>query len=311
MLIRGDIVKLLVFALNLIISSQVFALEAPKGFTKELVTIDDVTFNIYKGGQGEALLLLHGYSQSSLMWSKAMMHFQAKYRVIVPDLRGSGNSDAPPLGYDKLTMAEDIKKLLDHYGITKVKIVGHDIGLMVAYTFAATYPDMVERLALMDSFLPGVGPGDVVYNDPSIWQFRFNGPVPDGQERIFFDSLWNGFSARPGSFPEDAKKQYVSEYARPGRMKAGFAYFSTFPQDALHNKKLAQNKLKMPVLAIGGEKSNGYGVALTVKLVAESVQMIIVKNCGHWMMEECPNETLQGLENFFGRQRKIKVALSD
>lgn len=294
--------KILLFLISFMYAASLPALEAPKGFKSEKVLLDGVKLNVYKGGQGEPLILIHGYAQSSLMWTKAMKHFQNNFTIIVPDLRGAGQSDTPESGYDKLTMANDIKKLMDHYGIKKAKVVGHDIGLMVAYTLAAKYPENVERLVVMDAFLPGIGPGDSIYNDPNIWHFRFNGPYPEklvkGRENIFFDSLWDGFSARPGSFPKESKKHYLSEYSKPGHMRAGFSYFKEFPKDAELNKELSKTKLTMPVLAMGGEKALGPQLIDTMKIAATNVQGHVVKNCGHWMLEECPEETIQVLDSF-------------
>jgi pimeloyl-ACP methyl ester carboxylesterase len=297
----------------LLTSLSVLALEAPKGFKSETVVIDGLKFHVYKGGQGDALILLHGYGQSSLMWSKAMEQFKDQFTVIVPDIRGGGQSDTPESGYDKVTMANDIKKLMDHYGISKAKVVGHDVGLMVAYALAATYPEKVESLVVMDAFLPGIGPGDSIYNDPKIWHFRFNGPYAEklvkGREKIYLDSLWDGFSARPGSFPEASKKHYLSEYTKPGHMRAGFMYFKEFPNDAAVNKELSKTKLSMPVLAMGGEKALGVQLIETMKVAAKNVQGHVVKNCGHWMLEECPQETLEVLGKFLmPGQKNLKQA---
>lgn len=304
--------KWILTVMSALLINSAMAGSLPKGFTHEIVNIEGIKFNVNKGGKGEPLLLIHGYAQSSLMWTKAMEHFKDRYMIIAPDLRGAGLSDAPEAGYDKVSMAADMKKILDHYGISRAKVVGHDIGLMVAYTMAATYPETVERLALMDAFLPGIGPGDEIYNNPDIWHFRFNGPYAEklvkGRERIYLDALWVGFSADPKTFPEADKQKYTAEYARPGRIKAGFSYFKSFPQDAINNKEFVKTKLKMPVLALGGEKANGKGLVDTMKVASDSVQEMVVANCGHWMMEECPTETLKSLDAFLGGPKVMKQA---
>lgn len=304
--------KYLIIMMNLFFALNAFALKAPEGFKQEKVVIDGMNFNVYKGGQGEPLLLIHGYAQSSLMWVKAMEYFKDNYTIIAPDIRGAGLTDAPNAGYDKVTMATDMKKLLDHYNISSARVVGHDIGLMVAYALAAKFPEKVNKLVLMDAFVPGVGPGDKIFNDPKIWHFRFNGPyaekLVEGRERIYFDALWDGFSAKKGTFPEESKQHYLSEYSRPGRIRAGFAYFSNMPNDAMVNKELAKNKLKMPVLAMGGSAANGQAVVDTMKIAAQNVQAKVVNNCGHWMMEECPQETLRALDKFLGSSMNLKQA---
>jgi len=274
----------------------------PEGFKQEYVKLDGVTINVYKGGTGEPLLLIHGYTQSALMWSPVMNRLKDKFTIIVPDLRGAGLSDAPENGYDKVTMAGDMKQLLDYYHIAKARVVGHDIGLMVAYALAAKYPDYVEKLAVMDAFIPGIGPGIDIYNSPKLWHFRFNGPYPEqlvkGREMLFFDALWEGFAVNPHALSEEVKKFYVSQYSRPGRMRAGFAYFMAMPQDFIDNKELSKTRLQMPVLALGGEMSMGQSLGATMNIVAQSVQLVLINKCGHWMLEERPNETIDALIEF-------------
>jgi pimeloyl-ACP methyl ester carboxylesterase len=290
----------LILLLALLFSIDAFAMIVPEGFARETVKLDGVTLNVYRGGHGEPLVLIHGYATTALMWAPAMKALKGKYTVIVPDLRGAGLSEVTASGYDEVTMAQDMKNLLDHYHIAQARVVGHDIGLMVAYALAAKYPDRVKKLVLMDAFLPGVGPGEAIYNSPDMWQFRFYGPFAEelvkGRERIALDTLWEGFSAKPHTFPEDEKLYFVSQFAKPGRMGAGFSFFKAMPQDAIENRELAKTKLQMPVLAIGGEKSLGPATVQTTKLVAVSVQEKVVPDCGHWMMEECPDETIKALE---------------
>jgi pimeloyl-ACP methyl ester carboxylesterase len=283
-------------------SSLASAKDMPSGFKAEKVTVNGVTLNVYKGGRGDALLLVHGFAQSALMWAPVMTALKEKFTIVAPDLRGAGLSDAPADGYDKLTMAADLRALLDHYGIAKARVVGHDVGLMVAYAMAAQYPETVVKLAVMDAFVPGVGPGDSIYNSSDIWHFRFHGPYAEklvaGREYTYLDALWTGFSARPSSFPEADKKYYAAQYARAGRMRAGFAWFSTFPKDAIDNKRLSATQLKIPVLAMGGEKSLGQALIDTMKVVSPTAEGQVVKACGHWMLEECPAETIEILRGF-------------
>lgn len=292
--------------------AQAKGLAIPKGFTQEKVKVGDVTINVYKGGKGDPLVLLHGFAQSALMWTPVMNEFKDRFTIIAPDLRGAGYSSAPDGGYDKVTMAEDIKAVMDHYQITRAKVVGHDIGLMVAYALAAKHPDMVERLVLMDAFLPGVGPGDDIYNSPDIWHFRFHGPYAEalvtGRERTWLNAVWDAFSARKGSFPESHKDYYVTQYKQPGHVKAGMAYFTAFPQDAKDNREFAKTKLTMPVMTIGGAKSMGTPLAATAHAAASSVDEKVIADCGHWLLEECTAETVKNLSGFLtGATTKMVV----
>jgi pimeloyl-ACP methyl ester carboxylesterase len=182
-------------------------------------------------------------------------------------------------------------------------VVGHDIGLMVAYAYAAQFPKEVKKLVLMDAFLPGVGDWTSIYNNPDLWHFRFHGPTPEalvqGRERIYFDYYWNDFAAdKTRSIPEEDRKAYAAAYARPGRMKAGWAYFTAFPQTAHDFAQLSQTKLNMPVLVIGGEKSLGVPLGEETKLVADTVTVVIIKNAGHWILEEDQKETTAALQKF-------------
>lgn len=301
--------KLILSSLVFFASLAVHAIDIPKGFKQEKVQINGFNMNVYKGGQGAPVVLLHGMGESALMWEPVMKALSAKYTLIVPDLRGGGLSEAPESGYTKVEMAADVKALLDKYGVKQADIVGHDIGLMVAYAFAAKYPEMTNKLVVMDAFLPGVGPGDDIYNSPDIWHFRFHGKDAEnlvkGREKQYLDHLWVSFSADPKTFPNAKKDYFAHQYAAPGHMRAAMAWFKAFPQDAKDNKELAKNQLPMPVLSIGGEKAMGGPLAATMKIVAPHAQGITLKNTGHWLMEENPRATIEALERFLNEPNKM------
>lgn len=295
--------KFLALLVLLVTAFSSNAIDIPKGFKKEKVNIDGINYNVYKGGTGsENLVLIHGYAQSALMWAPVMNAFKDRFTIIVPDIKGIGESDVSKDGYEKLTVAGEIAKVMDHYQIAKARVVGHDIGLMIAYALAAKYPAKVEKLVVMDAFLPGVGPGNDIYNSPDIWHFRFHGDGPEklvaGREYIYLDSLWSGFSFDPKTFSESDKKYYISQYSRPGHMRAGFEYFKAFPKDALDNKELSKTKLPMPVLVIGGEKAMGGALAETMKVVSDHLTVEVIPNSGHWLLSEKPNETISALKKF-------------
>ena len=193
--------------------------------------------------------------------------------------------------------------LVKSLGVNKAAVVGHDIGLMVAYAYAAQFPDEVDRLVLMDAFLPGVDGWETIYNNPAIWHFRFNGPTPEalvrGRERTYFEHFWNNFAAdKTRSLPEADRQAYTTAYARPGRMRAAWAYFVSFQQAAMDFARLSQTKLTMPVLSIGGEKANGAALGRQVQLVATNARSVTLPNTGHWVMEESPQATMDALVAF-------------
>jgi pimeloyl-ACP methyl ester carboxylesterase len=174
---------------------------------------------------------------------------------------------------------------------------------MVAYAYAAQFPSEVEKLVVMDAFLPGVAGWEPIYNSPDYWHFRFHGPTPEalvkGRERIYFEYFWNDLAAdKTHSIPEPDRKAYTAAYSRPGRMKAAWAYFAAWPQTAKDFAQLSQTKLTMPVLSIGGDKSLGEALAQQMKLVATDVKVIVIKNSGHWILEEHPKETTDALVSF-------------
>jgi pimeloyl-ACP methyl ester carboxylesterase len=265
--------------------------------------IDGVKLHYLTAGHGSPLLLLHGYAETSLMWKPIIPALAERFTVIAPDLPGIGDSGIPADGLDMKSAAVRIHSLVKSLGVQKAEVVGHDIGLMVAYAYAAQFPAEVTKLVLMDAFLPGVAGWESVYNNPHIWHFRFNGSTPEalvqGRERIYFDYFWNDFAAdKTHSIPEAARQAYAAAYARPGRMRAGWAYFVSFQQAAQDFAQLSQTKLTMPVLSIGGDKANGAVLGEQVKIVAAHATMVVLKNCGHWVLEEKPKETTDALLNF-------------
>src|SRR5579862_6350064 len=224
-------------------------------------TVDGVKLHYLTAGHGPAVLLLHGYTQTSRMWRPIIPLLAAKFTVIAPDLPGIGDSAIPADGLDMKNAAIRVHALVKSLGVEKARVVGHDIGLMVAYAYAAQFPAETEKLVVMDAFLPGVAGWEDVYNNPGIWHFRFNGATPQalvlGRERTYFDYYWDSFAANKArSIPKVDRAAYVAAYARPRRMRAGWAYFVSFQQAARDFEQLARTKLNMPVLAIGGEKAN-------------------------------------------------------
>lgn len=246
------------------------------GFSTRNVSVDNSIVSVTIGGHGPVVVLLHGYAEDSRMWRAYAAQLAPRFTVIAPDLPGIGNSSIPAAGLDMKTSAQRVRDAVRALGYSKVSVAGHDIGLMVAYAYAAMYPREVTRLALMDAFLPGVAGWEEIYNNPLNWHFRFYGPTPvalvTGRERIYFEHFWNDFAANKNhSIPESSRREYTAAYSRPGRMAAGFAYFAVFPKTAGEFARLAQTPLSMPVLSIGGAKSLGVPLGAQVKLVATNV----------------------------------------
>jgi pimeloyl-ACP methyl ester carboxylesterase len=267
--------------------------------------VDGLKLQYLTAGHGPALVLLHGYAETSRMWRPLMPRLAAHFTVIAPDLPGIGDSDIPEDGLDMTRAGARIHSLVKSLGVEKATVIGHDIGLMVAYAYAAQFPAETEKLVLMDAFLPGVPGWEEIYNNPAIWHFRFNGPTPEalvkGRERTYFEHFWNDFAADgTKSIPEADRVAYTAAYARPGRMRAAWAYFVSFQQAAQDFAQLAQTKLTMPVLGIGGEKANGDSLGKQVKLIATNASVVVLPNTGHWVLEERSEETMAALARFLG-----------
>src|SRR4030088_623975 len=255
-----------------------------------------VTFHYLTAGHGPSLILLHGYAETSRMWRPIMPILAERFTVIAPDLPGIGDSAIPENGLDMKTSAARIHALARSLGVEKARGVGHDIGLMVAYAYATQFPAETEKLVVMDAFLPGVPGWEAIYNDPNVWHFRFNGPTPEalvkGRERTYFEYFWNDFAAdKTHSVPEADRKAYTDAYSKPGRMHAAWAYFASWPQLAKDFAQLSQTKLTMPVLSIGGDKSLGNQLAEHMKLVASDPTMVVLKETGHWILDDRPKDT--------------------
>ena len=275
----------------------------PAAIQSRTAEVDGLKLHYLAAGHGEALILIHGYAETSRMWRPVIPTFAERFTVIAPDLPGIGDSEIPKSGLDMKTSAARIHALVQSLGISKARVVGHDIGLMVAYAYAAQFPSETEKLVLMDAFLPGVEGWESVYNSPAIWHFRFYGPTPEalvqGRERVFFEHFWNDFAAdKAHSIPEADRVAYTEAYSRPGRMRAGFAYFESFPQTAKDFEQLAKTPLPIPVLSIGGEKANGEILGRQVKLVARNGTSVVIPGAGHWILEEKPAETMAALQKF-------------
>src|SRR5262245_40866166 len=309
--LEGDMVqrclRLSAIALALVWFSPALTAQQPQSGTAAITvrtaTVDGLKLQYLVAGHGPTIVLIHGYAETSRMWRPLIPRLASNFTVVAPDLPGIGGSAIPTDGLDMTHAATRIHGLVRQLGLGKAAVVGHDIGLMVAYAYAAQFPDDVDKLVLMDAFLPGVEGWEAIYNNPTIWHFRFNGPTPEalvrGRERTYFEHFWNDFAAdKTRSIPETDRQAYTTAYARPGRMRSAWAYFVSFQQAAKDFARLSQTTLTMPVLSIGGEKANGEALAQQVKLVAASARSVTLPNTGHWVMEESPHATMDALVAF-------------
>ncbi|HEY4083128.1 MAG TPA: alpha/beta hydrolase [Burkholderiaceae bacterium] len=268
-------------------------------------TTDGFKLHYLQIGQGDQtpIVLLHGYAETAHMWRPVMAKLAQNRTVIAIDLPGAGGSGKDLDAFTKKVMAQKIHALTSSLGFNRIEIVGHDIGLMVAYAYAAQYPSEVERIVLMDAFLPGVGDWTKVWLLRDLWHFHFYGETPEklvaGRERIYFEHFWNDFAAdRTHSIPEADRRFYAKTYGQPGGMHAGFGYFKAFEQDAKDFAEFAKTPLTMPMMVLSGEKAGGQFLIDQGKLVDTNVDGRIIKGSGHWLMEEQPEQTMNALQDF-------------
>jgi len=278
---------------------------AASGIESRFADVNGLRMHYLVAGKGGSpVILLHGYAQNSHMWRPLMNELGKTHLVIAPDLRGFGDTTKAETGYDKKSMARDVHALARSLGIEKAGIAGHDIGLMVAYAYAAQYPAEVERIALLDAFIPGVGDTTNLFLLKDLWHFHFYGPTPlalvHGRERIYFEHFWNDFAADGRKSVSEADRRfYARKYAQPGAMKAGLEVFRAFDQDAKDNAEFAKTKLGMPMLVLGGEKSGGEFLISQARLVAANVDGVVITGSGHWLIDEAPGQVIPRLVAFF------------
>ena len=269
--------------------------------------VNGIRLHYLAAGEGDdPVVLLHGFAETSHMWRLLIAELSDRHTVIAPDLRGFGQSSAPSDGYTKTTMAQDIHALVKSLKLDRIRLVGHDIGLMVAYAFAAQFPQEVDRLVLMEAFLPGVGDWNSVFLLRDLWHFHFYGKTPlalvTGRERVYLEHFWNDFAANPEkSLSEEDREFYANAYAQPGHMAAGMEVFRAFPQDAKDFAVFARTNLTMPLLVLSGEKAGGAFLIEQGRMVAKKVEGVLVKGSGHWLMEEAPGEVIPRLVEFLRR----------
>ena len=281
-------------------------------FSHHMATVNGIQLHYVMGGKGDPVVLLHGWPETWYGWHKVMPALAKNYTVIVPDLRGLGDSSKPPTGYDGKTVAEDIHQLVGKLGFKTIFLVGHDIGTQVAYSYAAAHPTEVKKLAVMELTIPGFVPAGRM---PLWWVVFHQTPdVPEalvqGKEMMYLSWFYHNLANNPAAITQEDINEYVSHYSAPGGMHAGFEHYRAFPQDAIQNQNYSKTKLTMPVLALGGQyiPTLGGNIAMPtviygMKILAQNVTGIIVPSSGHFSPEEQPQFLADQLLKFFGNAK--------
>ena len=275
----------------------------PANFKSQTAQVNGIKIHYVIGGVGEPLVLVHGFGQNWYMWNRLLPELSRHFTVIAPDLRGVGESDKPKDGYDKKTMATDIHELVKQLGYKNINLAGHDIGLMVAYAYAAQFGDETKKVAFLDALLPGIEPvwGQAYH---SLWWFGFfarpvAGDLVAGQAGEFLTDFWPVVGGVKDAFTKDETNEFIRAYSVPGATTGSFHWFGAFPQDAIDNHEYMKHKLKMPVLAMGAELSSASYLKTHLSIVANHVSETKIMGAGHWIVQEQTAQVQKGLLDFF------------
>jgi pimeloyl-ACP methyl ester carboxylesterase len=267
--------------------------------------VGDVRLHYARGGRGEPVLLVHGWPQTWFSWRHVIPRLiEAGHDVIAVDMRGAGDSSRPKTGYDSDTVAADLHALVQHLGISRIRLVGHDNGGRVAYAYAANYRDEVASLVFLESKVLGVESDDDAQKE--YWHFGFHqeADLPDlllaGREREYLSFFYKRYAFDPRAITGEEIDEYVRCYESLGGMRAGFEYYRAFPESARQSCELAKTKLTIPVLAYGGSHCMGEIPLRSMQRVAQHVEGGVIPQCGHWIPDEKPEWLAERIVAFHG-----------
>ncbi len=268
-----------------------------------------VRIHYVRAGQGDPVVLLHGFPQTWYMWRKIIPELARHYTVIAPDLRGFGESSKPIDGYDKRTVAEDIYQLVRGLGFEKIFLVGHDLGGPAAYAYACAHPDDVRRLVILDVEIT-IDRATAAEYFTRLFHLSFHAE-PDiavalvaGRERVYLTHFYRK-CYNPGAFSHADIDEYIAAFSAPGALRASMAHYGAIWTDLKHNIENAKQLLEMPVLALGGEMSFGERTVSSARKIAKDVRGRSMPRCAHWVAEEEPEALLAELLAFFGEERSL------
>ena len=280
----------------------------PDGFTHRYAEVNGTRIHFVIGGDGPAVLFVHGWPYAWALWRKLMpLLAKAGFTVIAPDLRGLGESAKADTGYAKTNVAEDLRQVVHTLGFETIRVVGTDIGMMVAYAYASRYPDEVSHLVLAESLIPGFGLEERM--NPATggyWHFGFHMQVEvatmltAGKEEAYLLPTL-GMMSTLADAVQTARTLYLPSYLEPGGMRAGFQHYGTLLQDGQDNRANFRGKLTMPVLVLNGERGIPQDQTLAcVEQIAEHIEAELIPHSGHAFADDNPSWTAERLVRFFG-----------
>jgi pimeloyl-ACP methyl ester carboxylesterase len=271
------------------------------GYCHQMVRSGDVNLHVVTCGEGPPLALIHGFPQTWWEWRKMMPLLAARHSVVALDLRGAGHSDCPQGGYDKVSLAADVHAAMAALGHERYAVCGHDIGGMVALALAATQRGAVTHVAVLDVPLPGWSRWEAIFSDPRVWHFAFH-MKPDLPERLIYGREYDYVATfifdrafDHGAHDDCDVEVFAKAFAQPGRTRGGLEWYRAFPHDHTNALGWKRDPLKIPVLALGGDRRWGPEIVEMLREFAADVRGGSIANCNHWLPEECPSETTEQL----------------
>lgn len=273
-----------------------------EGANSHFAKVNGIKLHYIEKGKGPLVILLHGWPETSYSWKSTISALSNKYRVVAPDLRGLGLSEHAQSGYDKKTIATDIKALIEHLGERQAVVIGHDMGGKTAYVMAHLYPQLVSKLILVDCLIPGTENADALQGGAWHYGFHMAPKIPElltkGREKEYIHAQIKTWTFIKDAISEETINEYAKHYSTEGGMTAGFNYYRALKEDAALVKTFQGKKLSMSVLTISGRHSVGDKLPKALENVATSLQSIIIDDSGHFVAEEAPELFNASVINF-------------
>lgn len=274
--------------------AEIIVPPTPSGIMSNRANVNNVRLHYLRAGNGPAIVLLHGWASTSSMWRNVIPELAKKFTVIAPDIRGYGGSSHVLEWFGAREVGEDIRLLMEQQGFKQFSVVGFDLGVHVAFQMASAYPDAVQKIVLIDSVVPGIAPWEALTRDPRLWHWSFYS-VPDlpealieGKENLYFTWFMKSFAMNHVAVDAEIPR-VVSEFTAPGAVRAALQLFRARNATAQQNAEWVKtNRIKMPVLALGGAGGTGSTLFDQLSTVADNVEGGVIRNCGHWIIIECP-----------------------
>ncbi len=274
------------------------------------VPIKDIKLHYVRAGQGDPVVLLHGWPQNWACWKNVIPGLARTYTVIAPDLRGLGASSKADGGYDTDNLADDVHELVRHLGFETIRLAGHDWGAVVAYSYAAQFRDEVTKLAVFEMVMPGFGIMEQAMVPQTggnfLWHMGFQS-IPDipfaliqGREDVYLRWFFQHYAYDPSAISTEDTDEYVRAMRHVGALRAGLEIYKSYFTSAQQNERHKREKLTIPVMAWAGEACLGPLTRQCMELAADDVTGGVIERCGHWIGEERPAFILEQLEAFFG-----------